>query len=477
MLQAGINQIKPWAFWPAFYSDKEGDTGDATYNPGGDEFDGLSARRLVAVPAPVSEGKVVLRRPGEPRACAATTSSPGTWSTRTTSASTRTTSSSRRALGRSSTSSTGFRTTPNPIRRSRCRPGSSPGPGQTAVVEAGTSSSSATTSTTTANPIGPDAMHDKGPAAAVGGHVRRLRARAHGQRATGVRREARDRLLGDHARRHPQRGDAGDGQAGREDHALRRHRHQLPQPPAHGGPGRGRAAGTNVRGIGGRRELHDPVRVQGGDRTSSTPTACRRTSTSTHRTTADVQPAQRAVDPVRPEAGARGAVRQRQRDRLGASALVRHGRAGCSRPPWTRSRSRSRPASRRRPLPSATPAACRSASPARSSRSSRARSRASCRSVSGATRIVATNAGGALARLRVNQSYEQLSAGRDRLGAGERRRHHQHRPRTGSRSRSTSSTTAAAPGRTSRRSHASAASSRRSTRKAVSSSGRRRRRP
>lgn len=34
------------------------------------------------------------------------------------------------------------------------------------------------------------------------------------------------------------------------------------------------------------------------------------------------------------------------------------------------------------------------------------------RSVNGATRIVATNAGGALARLRVNQSYEQLSAGR-----------------------------------------------------------------
>lgn len=33
-------------------------------------------------------------------------------------------------------------------------------------------------------------------------------------------------------------------------------------------------------------------------------------------------------------------------------------------------------------------------------------------SVSGATRIVATNAGGTLARLRVNQSYEQLSAGR-----------------------------------------------------------------
>ena len=34
------------------------------------------------------------------------------------------------------------------------------------------------------------------------------------------------------------------------------------------------------------------------------------------------------------------------------------------------------------------------------------------RSVNGPTRIVATNAGGVLARLRVNQSYEQLSAGR-----------------------------------------------------------------
>jgi len=34
------------------------------------------------------------------------------------------------------------------------------------------------------------------------------------------------------------------------------------------------------------------------------------------------------------------------------------------------------------------------------------------RSVNGAARIVATNAGGALARLRVNKSYEQLSAGR-----------------------------------------------------------------
>ena len=34
------------------------------------------------------------------------------------------------------------------------------------------------------------------------------------------------------------------------------------------------------------------------------------------------------------------------------------------------------------------------------------------RSVNGATRVVATNAGGTLARLRVNQSYEQLSAGR-----------------------------------------------------------------
>jgi len=33
------------------------------------------------------------------------------------------------------------------------------------------------------------------------------------------------------------------------------------------------------------------------------------------------------------------------------------------------------------------------------------------RSIDGATRVVATNAGGSLARLRVNQSYEQLSAG------------------------------------------------------------------
>jgi phage protein D len=33
------------------------------------------------------------------------------------------------------------------------------------------------------------------------------------------------------------------------------------------------------------------------------------------------------------------------------------------------------------------------------------------RSIDGATRVVATNAGGALARLRINQSYEQLSAG------------------------------------------------------------------
>jgi hypothetical protein len=40
MLEAGLNQIKPWVFWPSFYSDKEGDTGDGTYNPGGDEFKG-----------------------------------------------------------------------------------------------------------------------------------------------------------------------------------------------------------------------------------------------------------------------------------------------------------------------------------------------------------------------------------------------------------------------------------------------------
>lgn len=57
MLSAGINQIKPWVFWPAFFSDKEGDTGDATYNPGGDEFEGYPPADSSPYRLPYPKGK------------------------------------------------------------------------------------------------------------------------------------------------------------------------------------------------------------------------------------------------------------------------------------------------------------------------------------------------------------------------------------------------------------------------------------
>ena len=57
MLQAGLNQIKPWVFWPALYSDKEGDTGDATYNPDGDEFEGYPPAASSPYRLPYTKGK------------------------------------------------------------------------------------------------------------------------------------------------------------------------------------------------------------------------------------------------------------------------------------------------------------------------------------------------------------------------------------------------------------------------------------
>lgn len=57
MLQAGLNQIKPWVFWPALYSDKEGDTGDATYNPGGDDFTGYPPASSSPYLLPYPKGK------------------------------------------------------------------------------------------------------------------------------------------------------------------------------------------------------------------------------------------------------------------------------------------------------------------------------------------------------------------------------------------------------------------------------------
>ncbi len=57
MLEAGLNAIKPWVFWPALYSDKEGDTGDATYNPSGDDFVGYPDFASSPYKLPYPKGK------------------------------------------------------------------------------------------------------------------------------------------------------------------------------------------------------------------------------------------------------------------------------------------------------------------------------------------------------------------------------------------------------------------------------------
>jgi hypothetical protein len=53
----GVNQIKPWTFWGAFFSQNEGDTGDGTYNPGGVEFSGYPPADSSPYRLPYPKGK------------------------------------------------------------------------------------------------------------------------------------------------------------------------------------------------------------------------------------------------------------------------------------------------------------------------------------------------------------------------------------------------------------------------------------
>ncbi len=215
-------------------------------------------------------------------------------------------------------------------------------------------------------PIAPNDTHDMGPGGTVavtygvylhgrdGQRARSVRGRSSGSTSTRSRR----RTSSTRRRRSP-------SSAARRS-CSRRHRHELPQPPAHGGPrreGPERGTGCAARG-------HDSTSRSRSCsrrcRASSTPTASRPTSTSTPRTTADVQPAQRAVR-------RRPSGRRRSRCAFGSGPRTRgHGRSRSSR-----SSSGAAPAvdavhrgdrarrSRRRPSPSGTPAASRSATPGR----------------------------------------------------------------------------------------------------------------